>query len=97
VAMVHAYMDGCRPSLEEFVRWLDVPPEKAEELVYPFRRLHAHGVFAGRFAPRRDPALQYRTGDAHESWVAWAYIAGVAAGFVGQGQHIQRQETEQVA
>jgi hypothetical protein len=80
VAIMIAFLRGCRPSITELAQHLEVPPE---ELVTPYTRLAHSSVFHKDWGARRDRALlgQADSREVHDR--AWAHVAGVAGGFLG--------------
>jgi hypothetical protein len=89
VAIMVAYLNGARPTLDDMSRHLRVD---IEEIEIAFRRLQANGVFLPDYDTRNDLAiLEDNSVDPVEIRTAWATIAGQASGFVGQGYYLQRE------
>jgi hypothetical protein len=78
MAIVVAYIDGCRPRLSDFARYLGL---EISELKDPFDKLLYAGIFSQSFNARKDRALN---GDStrSEGLNAWGYIYGIAAGLI---------------
>ena len=82
VAMVYAYIKGCRPLLNDLAKYLSLP---CDELNKPFIRLEAGGIFSKKFDARHDLQLLKKCGNnktQQEEWGqrAWAFVAGIASG-----------------
>jgi hypothetical protein len=89
VAIMIAFLEGCRPKLDDLVAFLELTPEEEEAKVLdaPFRRLQTSGSF---FNARRDRALNGWEG-AQDGRTGWCHIAAIASGVIGAGYFIQRE------
>ena len=86
VAIMMAFLDGCRPMIEDLSKSLNV---EVTEMEVAFRRLQASGMFSMKFNARRDRCLNGYS-SAQDGRTAWSFIAGISSGYVGQGYHIIR-------
>jgi hypothetical protein len=80
VAVMIAFLRGCRPALQDLSAHLEVP---TDDIISAYTRLAKNGVFQKDWGARKDRALlgQAESRDVHDR--AWAHIAGMASGFIG--------------
>jgi hypothetical protein len=75
-----AYLNGVRPTLDEFSDFLEVPKDKIR---VPFQRLLQSGIFSKSYNARGDTWLNLnspkRTMNEDEIHCAWGYIAGISS------------------
>lgn len=86
VAIMSAYLDGCRPTIEDIADYLGLDEQEVSEIEVPYRRMLVSGLFSPKFNARRDKALQSKDD------TAWCYIAGIGSGFVGAGHYITQSK-----
>ncbi len=78
VAMVRAFIGGCKPSVSELSNHLEVSPD---EIIAAYKRLNQYGIFSPALRIRHDVDLLHRSTD-DEANRAWGFVAGIASGFV---------------
>ena len=80
VAIVIAFLRGCRPSISDLSTHLEVG---SDEIITAYTRLAKNGVFQKTWGARKDKALLGQAESRGEHDLAWSHIAALAGGFIG--------------
>ena len=80
VAIMIAFLRGCRPSISELANHLEV---EHDEIVAPYTRLSYNGVFYRDWGAKNDAGLLGESPDWHDHEIAWSHIAAVSGGLIG--------------
>ena len=85
VAIVTAYLRGCRPAVNDLVAHLSGKPGEVtpDDIIAPYTRLMRAGVFSKDWGARKDKALLNQTGIKEDFDRAMSHVAGIAGGFIG--------------
>ena len=88
VACMQAYINGIKPTVDEFVKFLEIP---IEDVKAPFAQLLQSGLFSKAFNARGDTSLNIKLdvkkGKDKEDYLrdikcAWGHIAAISSGTI---------------